>query len=313
MNLRIVILAAVAAASGGCGKATCGTGDFSCLVQHASFTLNGQSITLEAVPANMIKATAPSNSAGMMPSQNSIPISIIPLSAPNFGDPIQMIKAGRVALPGGSGAGVPAPSITSMPMNLHFTPDQPMQTLSIGFDDPYGMVPPFIMLPNILLPGISTPQAWATPPLRDLKINGVAIIRIDFGNVTMTPVDQSNIQPTVIMPTPVNPTPINPSNIAPTPITGTPVVSWFDPPLTPANNNGGGGPGLTGQCDVAPISCGSNTHFPKCSQSQECCYTDGHCDVCATSCTNSPHKESCYGGNCYNAVNAVINYCCPTN
>ena len=311
MNHRIVFLGALAAFNVSCGKATCDTGDFGCLVQHASFSLNGQSITLTPVPSTMVKAVAPSNMSGMMPGQNSIPISIIPLSAPNFGDPIQMIEAGRVALPGGSGAGVPAPSITSMPMNLHFTPDQPMQTLSIGYDDPYGMTPPFILLPNILVPGISTPQAWATPPLRDLRATGVASIQINFTNVTMTPVSQSNVRPTVVTPTAVMPQPINPSDVHPTPVTGTPVVSWFDPPLTPANNNGGGG--VNGTCMTSPVNCNGTSHFPRCSQNQQCCDLNGNCTVCATACGNGGFEQQCTNFNCINAVNAVIDYCCPNN
>ena len=62
------------------------------------------------------------------------------------------------------------------PTSVNFT-GSAVQTMSIGFTDPYGMTPSFILLPNI-----GTPKCWAFPPMRDLQIEGIAKIKIDATN-----------------------------------------------------------------------------------------------------------------------------------
>lgn len=318
-ELRLGGVAAVACAvllgAGGCGKTTCGTADFECIMSNSTFEMNGASVRPVRLPIGKVPAPAPAMSAGAAPSKSALSISIIPMSAPNFGDPIQMIEAGKVSRPGGGASGIPAATITMAPADVMLTNLNPVQTLSIGYDDPYGMQPSFILLPNI-----GTPVCWAFPPLRDLKIQGVAKLTINATNVQMTPVGPSAPDPTVIMPTPVEPTPIGPSDIQPSVITATPVVSWFQPPLEPVstsnNGNGGGGDpfGLstyTACSGGTSIACNGNSP-PQCGSQESCCNSNGYCKICVPNCTNAVNVWGpCYASACTNEVNAAVNFCCP--
>jgi len=311
----VTCVAALAAA--GCGKTTCATADFECIMDNSTFELNGLPVRPVKLPVSRVPAPAPSSTGGMAPSKSALSLSIIPMSAPNFGDPIQMIQAGKVSAPGGGASGLPAAEITTPPDNFTLSVDYPVKTMSIGYTDPYGMTPSFIFLPNIL-----TPVCWAFPPMRDLQIEGVAKIKIDATNVQMTPVGPSSPSPTVIMPTPVEPTPITPTDVQPTVITATPVVSWFQPPLDPAgapadnNGNAGGGGdvwGLAGytQCAGAPLSCSSKSP-PQCNTSESCCNSSGQCKICVPNCENPVNVWGpCYASACTAQVNAAVSFCCP--
>lgn len=307
MIYRWGLVACLSLLAASCGKTTCGSSDFECIMDNSTFELNGVSVRPVKLPASRVPAPAPASAGGTAPSKNSLSLSIIPTSAPNFGDPIQMIQAGKVSAPGGGASGLPAAEITMAPTNINLT-SSPVTTMSIGYTDPYGMTPSFIFLPNI-----GTPVCWAFPPIRDLQIQGVAKIQIDATNVQMTPVSPSAPQPTVVMPTPVEPTPIGPTDIRPSVITATPVVSWFQAPLDPNGNGNGGGPGIGTytQCAGTPISCNANSP-PQCGSSQECCNSDGNCIICVPDCTNPINMWGpCYASACTAEVNAAVSFCCP--
>lgn len=309
----VALAACVAGLAAGCGKTTCGTADFECIMDHSTFIMNGASVRPVKLPVSKVRAPAATMSAGTAPSKNALLVSIIPMSAPNFGDPIQMIQAGKFSAPGGGASGLPAPQITMPPANVMLSSTQPVQTLSIGYSDPYGMQPSFIFLPNI-----GTPVCWAFPPIRDLQIEGVARITIDATDVQMTPVSPSSPAPTVVTPTAVEPTPIGPTDVQPTVITATPVVSWFQPPLEPASNGNGSGNGAGGGFGVYtqcignnPIACNANSP-PQCSSSEECCDSTGQCVICVPDCTVRTNVFGpCYASACTSEATAAANFCCP--
>jgi hypothetical protein len=319
MTYRFGLVACASLLVAGC-TTTCDTDDFECIMDHSTFELNGVSVRPVQLPASRVPAPAPLMTGdGTPPTKSSLSVSIIPMSAPNFGDPVQMIQAGKVSAPGGGASGLPAAEITMAPTSVNFT-SSPVQTMSIGFTDPYGMTPSFILLPNI-----GTPKCWAFPPMRDLQIQGIAKIKIDATNVQMTPVSASAPQPTVIMPTPVEPTPIGPTDVQPSVITATPVVSWFQPPLgdvarddnnnNGGGNNGGGGDPLAGYtvCEPGGIVACNDKSPPQCSSSEECCNSDGYCKICVPNC--GPNRVNvwgpCYASACTAEINAAVSFCCP--
>lgn len=321
---RLIIVAAsiVVCVSAGCGKTTCGTNDFECIMDHSTFAVNGITVRPVKLPASRVPAPAPTMTSAMAPSSNAMPISIIPMSAPNFGDPIQMIQAGEPSQPGGDAVGVPAATITMAPTSVMLTVDEPVKIMSIGYSDPYGMTPSFVFLPDI-----GTPVCWAFPPIRDLQDQGVAHIEIDAGNVQMKPVAPSAPAPVVVMPPPVDPTPLDP-NVGPSVITATPVVSWFQPPLEPTdftnnvgngtingNGNGNGGTpgiGIYTECAGAGLIACNSKSPPVCNSSQTCCSSNGQCVICVPDCSHPLHQWGpCYASACTSQINDAVNYCCP--
>jgi hypothetical protein len=310
-RLLTVAMSIVIGASAGCGKTTCGTDDFECIMDNSTFLMNGTSVRPVKLPTSRVPAPAPTMAAGTPPSNSAMQISIIPMSAPNFGDPIQMIQAGMTSLPGGGGSGVPAAAITMPPANVMLTASRPVQTLSIGYTDPYGMTPSFVFLPHI-----ATPVCWAFPPIRDLQLEGVALITIDAGNVQMTPVSPASPAATVIEPTPINPTPIGPTDIRPSVITATPIVSWFQPPLDPGSGSGKGngtGNGSYTECNDTPIANCNSKSPAQCGSIQECCSSNGQCIICAPDCTNPLNTWGpCDASACYNEAQSAVGFCCPS-
>src|SRR5207247_1770493 len=101
---------AILLAASGCDR--CVSGDLDCVMTHLSLTMDGRPVSLVRLPASMVVPSAP-NSTSTGPSTDSLQFRITPLSVPNFGDPVAMIRAGVAAQPGTApGNAAIAPTIT---------------------------------------------------------------------------------------------------------------------------------------------------------------------------------------------------------
>jgi uncharacterized membrane protein YgcG len=170
------LVVACALAVGGCQPDTCS--DIECVMNHLELTTStGQRLELVEVPATMVPLpdsyTAPAGQAA-----GSFDLLIAPVSAPNFGDPLEMM---RVGIPAHAGSGTPdeasMPTITNQPaaINLLFTSSE--DTIEIDFEDPNGETPAFWLTPGSK--GRPYPHCvWMSPAERDRLRSGEKFVKV---------------------------------------------------------------------------------------------------------------------------------------
>ena len=298
----------------GCGTPTCGATDLDCVMSHLSMTLSGAPLPLVQVPAAMAPPV-PYVPGSATPGAMAFHMQITPLSAPNFGDPVEMMVSGVVAQAGtGAGTTTPAPSITKQLADLDLSSTTSEQSIDIQWQDPNGMQPAFCFVPC----DPNSRQCYVqhyffcTRPLRDLQLRGFSPIR-----VRMTAMLQSPIQfgtQTTLVPTRVNPTPL----LNGIPVAGNPAGLNVQPPFVPAANNpGGGNPGGGNPGGGNPggnyTGCFNATPFCASPKRQVCtvqaCY-NGNCYGYLTSNNQWFPCSNCDPQLCTSAAMSSINACC---
>jgi hypothetical protein len=305
--MRVLWSAVLAATTWGCGT-QCASDDYRCILDNLSINISGKDFQLTTV--NLKTPALPSSA----PSSGFV-IRITPLSAPNYGDPIAMIQAGRGNQPSdGADPNAPAPSIVNTLPPITFSESVTEQHFNLEYDDPYGMQPSFCLGICDRGAGWCLRNNRCTFVLRDNRthVTVPVIIRMNAGwhtDVSPTPITPTDVEPTPIGPTPF-PVPFNP--LQPPPIAGVPAAPALNLPPPPHVGSPGpdpnGGPGAFSQCINAPIACACP---PQTCTIQACASTDG------SGCTGG-YKSSSGGwfpcsscNSCTGAAMAALSACCP--
>jgi hypothetical protein len=310
--MRVYLALCVAALGTGCQTTTCDATDFDCVMEHLSIRVGDNEGAWTRIEKNRLPAMPSSGSGG-----DGFDLQLIPLSVPNWGDPIELLQSGMVGVSGGGGGtAAPAPSLDSPSVNVSLDSPTDEQTVMVSFTDPNGEVPG-ICFQAIDPKGLTGPYAICDRPKRDLQPFGIVPIRIRFNayvdHSTINFGTASMIQPSPIVPTPIVTSPLQ--TLPPLPPTvGVPVRWPFVPPAPPTN---GASPpaddptkvGGFSECRVVPFQCSDTS---TCTELRVC--ASGGPTGCEGGYVTLPDKRPfpCDGcGNCTNAAMAAVSHCCP--
>ncbi len=169
----LLLLVAAASLAGACSPDVCA--DIECVMAHLQLTRNGEPLELFALPA----ASAPVPTlSGAMPVGDFL-LLVTPLSAPNWGDPVEMMAQGIVATAaaGGPDSGL-APSFTNQPADLVFADTGSDQPFELDFTDPSGEQPSICFTPYDKAGGRPYPHCiWCSRAERDAIVAGAVNLR----------------------------------------------------------------------------------------------------------------------------------------
>jgi len=150
-------------------------------MSHFELTLYGERLPLVQVPDSLVPMPAdgmPSDSA----SSGSFDLLIAPVSAPNFGDPLEMVESGVPVHAGANTSDAPfTPSITNQPTDVSYLFTDSERTIELDFDDPNGETPAFFFVARDPSTGRNYPHCvWMTPAQRDGIRHGMVNLQGKF-------------------------------------------------------------------------------------------------------------------------------------
>jgi hypothetical protein len=233
---RVVTAACLVSLAMGCGPPTCH--DIECFMNNLVITRDGKRVTLIEVPATSVPL--PTSYTPMATTSAGFDLLIAPVSARNYGDPVEMMRAGMVAKP--ASAGVSAPSITNKLTPIMLPNPTSVAMLEIDFQDPNGETPAYWISPGT--DGRPYPHCvWMTWEERDDIVKGKntwaveGIDYVDFAAEGFWNNPCGQLQP---LPLPDFLNGDDDGGLA----SGDPAVDEIDPPPAPDDgDNGGGGNG----------------------------------------------------------------------
>jgi hypothetical protein len=157
-------------------------GMVACALALAACELTEVAGTMVALPPDgMPDPSAPSGSFNLL---------IVPVSVPNFGDPLEMVENG-IPIYAGSGTSdaSSAPAITNQPADLSFLGTDSVRTIELDYTDPNGETPAFYFVVSDPTTGRMYPHCvWMTHAERDMIRQGVVKLKagitgyVDFGS-----------------------------------------------------------------------------------------------------------------------------------
>src|SRR5689334_5863766 len=128
-------LVACALALAGCGPDTCT--DAECMMNSVELTAeDGSPVPLTEVAGTMV-ALPPDGMPDSSAPSGSFNLFVVPVSAPNFGDPLEMVENG-IPIYAGSGTSDEsiAPAITNQPADVRFIGTDSERDIELDFTDP---------------------------------------------------------------------------------------------------------------------------------------------------------------------------------